>query len=148
MTDDGKRRTGFFHFLNYRIGRPMYWLCIALLVAASLGIGIFTKSNASSGFAFVWVMLYAWRLHDLGRSGWWGVGAVGAMLALMAVALVIGLQLFGPDDPRFEPTASIGMVVAGLLQLGFTVWLGCARGDEGPNRFGERTTLRVGRRTI
>jgi uncharacterized membrane protein YhaH (DUF805 family) len=146
MTDTAKAKRPQIY--SYRIGRPMYWACIVLVVLLSLGLGLVTKSNATSGLAVVWIMLYGWRLHDIGRSAWWGLGAVVAMLAIILVALTAAFKLYGADDPRFETTASIGMIVAFLLQLGFTIWLGCARGDEGPNRFGERTTMRLGRFTI
>lgn len=140
-----KKRANIFGF---RIGRPLYWLLIGLLVVLSLGLGLVTKSDASSGLAVVWAMLYAWRLHDIGRSGWWSVGAIAAMLLIMAAGLLIGLKLYGADGPRFETAASVGTILAGVLQLGFTIWLGCVRGDPGPNRFGERTTLKVAGRTL
>ncbi len=66
---------------------------------------------------------FSWRLHDVGRTGWWAAGV------LIAFELVAVLALF----------KSIPLEVAGgvyIVVLGLVILLGAVPGTPGPNKFG------------
>lgn len=127
-----------------RIGRARYWgLVVGLFVAGYLLSFI---PAASFGVTFAWLLLYAWRLHDFGRSGWWAVGVFVAVMALAIVGLVLNLDaaMFYLEGQGEAPTPEGNLVfvvfVGGalLIQLALTIWLGVVRGDAGENRYGDR----------
>lgn len=115
-----------------RAGRREYWLWVGMLTALGLIPGI---GSAAVG---LWILAYARRLHDLGRSGWWSLAPVGLAFMIGGAGVVIGVNL------------SVSILIAGVSSWVFNIWLGCQRGDEGTNRFGpppasDWRTLMVGR---
>ena len=78
-----------------------------------------------------WAVM-ARRLHDLDRSGWWQVPALGLALMVTLRAASLGLPNFQNPKPM-PPEIALGA----LLMLVFFVVIGAVRGDPGPNRFGD-----------
>jgi len=100
------------------------WLC---LVAAVTSISR-APGFEQPAFAMLLVFgahLYALRLHDVGRSGWWQLGLYAAQAAMVGLAGAIGL-----DPMRF------GLAFAAVVQLAFTAGLGALRGQPAANVFG------------
>lgn len=125
-----------------RCNKQQYWVMVMLLFAAPvLASTVHLPVEGSEAF---WLVLYARRLHDFGKTLWWAVGAI--LLSLVPVILLgaIAGESFrglilnqGVDDSGHRSLpylAAIGS--AFLIQHAFTVWLGLQKGDEGQNRFG------------
>lgn len=141
MTMHAKRR----NFLAGRSGRKEYWVSVILTVVLLLALTLLVPSRSSGGSAavVVWLLVFARRLHDIGRSGWWGVLAMLASAAPLILALVLGGPgmlgaLAGQDEPSGagELWLLVGLIGPLLIQFGFTLWLGLQKGDAGDNRFG------------
>lgn len=64
------------------------------------------------------------RLHDLGKTGWWVLGIGLLTVVIQAPAAVAG------------EAGVIFSLLAALISLGWTLWLGLAKGQAGENRFG------------
>lgn len=108
-----------------RIDRRLYWLGVCVLVPVStVGSLLSHRVGVSGGLTIFWIWLYARRLHDIGRSGWWQAAALGG---IAAVGLVLGL---------LHVSIGAATVVGGLVQLAFTGLLGAIPGDPEVNRFG------------
>ncbi|BDG70798.1 DUF805 domain-containing protein [Roseomonas fluvialis] len=88
------------------------------------------------------------RLHDRNRTGWW-IGAfylvsaaVGVIAFAMLAGVLVGMYEMRRDGvaPELAPAAILVLLAAGLVVLGFALWLfietGFLRGTLGPNRFG------------
>ncbi len=128
-----------------RAGRREWWIATLwnALVAALLGL----IPLVGGLLAFPWLVanwaVGARRLHDLHRSGWLQVvPTVLAMSAYIAVQVSENLgfirtkELMALDSPIKIALASIVAAVC-LVLLVFYAWLGFARGDKGPNHYGE-----------
>jgi uncharacterized membrane protein YhaH (DUF805 family) len=72
----------------------------------------------------IFIRIFAARLHDFGRSGWWQL--------ILYAALVGAIELVAATD---QP-AGVMLAVGLSLQLVFTIVLGVIPGNRGPNRFG------------
>jgi len=138
-----------FSIFARRSARKEYWLSVAGLILLSCLLAIFLPevTSLSNALLFPWIMVWMWRLHDIGKSGWY------AALPLIASALVVLAPLaFGGKKILFalagdqavlnDPSAPyelyafmlLGLVL--LIQMGFTAWLGWKPGDPAPNKFG------------
>ena len=109
-----------------RIDRKAFWIGSAVLAAFTLLCLFLPASIQMVRFVLFlgWMVLYAQRLHDIGRSGWWqGLMYLGMM--------VVGVGLVFANVPW-----ELAMIGAYLVQLAFTLWLGVVPGQPGPNRFG------------
>ncbi len=136
-----------FAYLSGRSGRAEFWIGIAMLFAVGIGLAVFQIAGASAVTTFLWIILWARRLHDLGKSGWTILIPVGLMLLASFAAFA-----FGGDElikvMRFAQTNAgeisehgvrlflIFACVIGVIQGGFTIWLGSKAGEPGNNRFG------------
>jgi uncharacterized membrane protein YhaH (DUF805 family) len=136
-----------FAYLNGRSSRAEYWIGIALLLLVGVGLALANVSGASGATTFLWIIVWARRLHDTGKSGW-------VILIPVALMLVVSIAAFtlGGDElmsaMRYSQTnngqvtergaylflAFVGVVL--LIQGGFTIWLGAKAGEPGNNRFG------------
>ena len=110
-----------------RIDRKGYWLAafvvFAGVVSVSFVLGI--HDGLAPLTTLLFIRIYASRLHDFGRSGWWQLLLYGIQIpAIVLVGTAAGLP----------PAASVG---AGFLtQLIFTAVVGAIPGNPGANRFG------------
>ena len=110
-----------------RIDRRTYWIATGAVFAIAFAVTFIP--GLARGIAplatLVFIRLFASRLHDFGRSGWW-------QLILYAVQVpTIVLLMTAADQPTGVASA------AGLfVQLVFTTVLGAIPGDRGDNRFG------------
>lgn len=136
-----------FAYLSGRSGRAEFWIGIAMLFVVGIGLALANISGASAVTTFLWVILWARRLHDLGKSGWTILIPVGLMLLVSVAAFA-----FGGDElvevMRYAQTSSGEISEHGarlflafacailVIQGGFTIWLGSRAGEPGSNRFG------------
>jgi uncharacterized membrane protein YhaH (DUF805 family) len=125
----------FFSFFG-RIGRAQYWkglgsgwlLTLLPIVILAANGGSDQWSLAIGLWAIVWyVALFAVaakRLHDVDMSGWWSLGAM----------IIFGMLSTSRQD------ALTSVVSVALFSA--IIWLGCARGTAGENRFGPEPVRR------
>src|SRR6185437_14805182 len=123
-----------------RLNRRPYWLMslmiVVVFVAVGSVLGIFSRMIGTSdtapalavvGLFFIpLIVALMWsslsisvrRLHDRDKSGWW-ILMFGVLPGVLGVLPVVGA----------------------LLSLPFSIWafveLGCLRGAQGPNKYGE-----------
>ncbi|HLZ83219.1 MAG TPA: DUF805 domain-containing protein [Caulobacteraceae bacterium] len=125
-----------------RCNKQQYWVMVALLfVAPVLANMVHLPVTGAEAF---WLVLYARRLHDFGKTLWWAVGVVLlSLVPLVLLAAVEGASFRdlilqqGVDDSGHRSLAYLAAIgCAFLIQHVFTVWLGLQKGDEGQNRFG------------
>jgi uncharacterized membrane protein YhaH (DUF805 family) len=78
------------------------------------------------------------RLHDLGLSGWWLPGSLLLLLVWSLIASLVSLFTFGPAVLKFGSAEFMTYAAAVMIWpvIG-TLWLHFAKGDEGPNNYGE-----------
>jgi len=119
---------------------------VVLAVQAVLAIGVWQVGIdlRSSGLmllnlGFVWLATTAVikRLHDLGLSGWWIIGALfGFLVWSMGLSLVAmtawGAEALLPGSAHF--TVCVALNIA--LVIAVTLWLHLAKGDAGDNAYG------------
>ena len=113
-------------FVGARMSRKIYWIAIAAVTLLSVGLSFLPGlGTASGGISLVFfIRIYATRLHDIGRSGWWQLGLYAVQIAA-AIAFAAG----GASIP-------IVTYAALLVQLIFTIVLGVIPGNPAVNRFG------------
>ena len=70
------------------------------------------------------------RLHDMNRSGWWILPSV--VFTLVATITTVVSAVSGSDNAIF----SVCDVCATIANLAAVVWLGFAKGTQGPNKYG------------
>jgi len=117
-----------------RMNRATYFAMLALIVAILTAIVSFDKKPPGVLEVLI-VFIGVPRLHDFGRSGWWIV----LIFTIEIAAIVVGLV--------FVPLADFG-IVAGLTVLlifAALIVLGCIKGDEAANAFGDPPTGLFGR---
>jgi uncharacterized membrane protein YhaH (DUF805 family) len=119
--------SAFAGFAGNRLDRKTYLIASAVLFALAVGLGFLPAVARGAGGAFTlfFIRLYAVRLHDLGRSGWWQVTVYGAQIVVLVGVLMAGGQ-----------STDLAVGAAFLIQLLFTGLLGVFPGQLGENRFG------------
>jgi len=136
-----------FAYLNGRSSRGEYWIGIALLLLVGVGLALANISGASAATTFLWILIWARRLHDIGKSGWVILIPMGLMIAVSIAAFALGGDEL-VNVMRYTQTNSgeisergaylflafVGVLL--LVQGGFTIWLGVKAGEPGSNRFG------------
>jgi uncharacterized membrane protein YhaH (DUF805 family) len=113
----------------------MYWIGV-VAVYSMFGLAMLAWSNfqpnyTASLIAGIWMLfwiiplfaLVAKRLHDLGFSAWWWIGANAALFVSILVRSAIAEQI-------------MTVVLGGGLIL-----VGCFRGVSGPNRFSDLSSI-------
>ena len=119
--------TGFSGLSGARMSRRTYWivvgvfltLVVGLSIAPGVGAGTLTTIGRATTVPLIWV--FARRLHDIGRSGWWQAPFYVVQILAVVAAAVEG----GPAS-----------LLAFGLQLIFTAVLGAIPGTAGDNKFG------------
>jgi uncharacterized membrane protein YhaH (DUF805 family) len=112
-----------------RINRPTYFLALVILTVIWTLMGIFQVRGPGE---FLILMLTIPRLHDIGKSGWW---AAGGILAVTVIALIGAFTLPGILHDDDLVGAAGGVLV--LVVMAVFVGLGCVRGQDGVNKYGE-----------
>ena len=137
-------------FTMGRWNRREYWIAIAIVLALAIALA-FTPIPAratNTGITVAWLIAWGRRLHDIGRSAWWGMVPLITMIVIVVAALFLGgpelRDALGATQAAADRTATekglveVGamFVVVMLIQFGFTLWLGIKRGDPEPNAWG------------
>ncbi len=109
-----------------RINRKAYWLSVGALCALAVGFSyvLGSQHGLSTLMTVFFIRIFASRLHDFGRSGWWQLVLYGTQL---------GVIIFLTKDG--QPTDGL-VGVALLIQFVFTAVLGLIPGNRDANRFG------------
>ena len=110
-----------------RIDRRLYWLAVVVLLSLSMLFSYVTHGarGLAGSFTLFWIWIYARRLHDIGRSGWWQAPMFGAVVVIVAVLMA-----------KLHWNAQVATGGAFLIQLAFTAVLGAIPSDPVENRFG------------
>ena len=89
--------------------------------------------------ALLWsaVAATAKRLHDIGRSAWWMLGGMFAIMAwcfivTTAMVLAFGAEALAPQGSGF----AVAFGATCLLALALLLWLHCQPGMPGANQYG------------
>jgi uncharacterized membrane protein YhaH (DUF805 family) len=111
-----------------RINRKTYWLTTGIIFALALSLS-YLPGVQGSGIRLLttvlFIRIFASRLHDIGRSGWWQLVLYGIQLLTLVLVGRVGGQPLG-----------VAVAAELLIQLIFTVVLGIIPGDTHANRFG------------
>ena len=143
----------FATLLNLRLGKRGYWNAVAVTITArillilAVAIGMYVSPGQTLPAAafyciFAWLSIdlwpaYAWRLHDLGRSGW----AAGPLLFGVATLGLFGFfgvltrAVAGANVPAWAILAQFGLIAAPIGSIAFTIWLGLVKSEDADNRF-------------
>jgi uncharacterized membrane protein YhaH (DUF805 family) len=113
--------------MGARMARKVYWIAVAILAGVVAGASFIPGIGAGVGNAFsiftLWI--FAVRLHDIGRSGWWQAAFFVVQILAVVLAAAVG---------HLAPGAAMGVGL--VLQGAFILALGLIPGAPGPNRFG------------
>jgi uncharacterized membrane protein YhaH (DUF805 family) len=132
-----------------RIGRQAFWIGWLVLLGVQVVAGWIPVIGHALGLValFAWVCLCSKRLHDMGRSGWWQVPPFALSLALVVGSVLwigVGAALAAITDgnPEVVALAGVGVLLIGIFvafvaMIGFTLWVGIAEGQPGENRYGQ-----------
>jgi uncharacterized membrane protein YhaH (DUF805 family) len=133
-----------------RIGKRDFWIGFLILFVANIVLSLIPVIGwlVSLALMYPMVCLYSKRLHDFGKTGWltlvpfvafFGAMVVGGLTGGMAL---LGMGAAGSDAAAASAAvAGLGMfgglmALAGLISLGFLLWVGLTNGDPGENRYG------------
>jgi uncharacterized membrane protein YhaH (DUF805 family) len=126
-----------------RTPRRDFWIGILGLTAAALFLGVIPVVGTVASFALLVpaAALTTKRLHDFGRSGWFGlVPLIPALLAGIIARLASGAMHDPATVGAAVAAAGLAAVLAFLamaISLAFLAWVGTRQGDVASNRFGE-----------
>ncbi|HXQ10890.1 MAG TPA: DUF805 domain-containing protein [Caulobacteraceae bacterium] len=114
-------------FAGARMNRVVFWRCWGLVAALAAALWLAPGLGRSAPYVALVLAarLYAVRLQDIGRSGWWQLGLYSAQGATIALAAAAGWDL-----------GTVGLGLALAAQAAFTLALGALPGEAGSNRFG------------
>lgn len=132
-----------------RIRRQHFWLGWLILLGVGVVLGWIPFLGALISIAMIWpnVAITVKRLHDMGHTGWltaipWAAGiiAVTAIIGTVVTTALANGSNWESDDPAVVwsmMAPSIGILaIAGLVQIGFLLWIGIVDSQPGDNRFG------------
>jgi uncharacterized membrane protein YhaH (DUF805 family) len=115
-----------FALLNGRLNRKFYWMVVAILIGAGIGLSFIPVIDKIVGWplTIAWITIFGRRLHDFDRSAWW--------LLLIIVPVFASVIFMAATGAQMEMALGVG----GLMQLLGTAILGAIPGSPGENRFG------------
>lgn len=140
--------TQLFLSADGRIGRQTFWIAVVILFVANSVLVMIPIIGWIINIVLIWsaIAVFAKRLHDFGRTGWWQVipatitfiGFTWAFIAFGAAMITGGM------DGQVDWMAMLwgaGAVMVGFLGMTvinvvFWLWVGLSRGDFGSNRYG------------
>lgn len=133
------------NYANFRgrARRKEFWYFLLMLFV----IALFAQIVYTLCFAYSPYIIYAvWlacllpyfavavrRLHDTGRSGWWGGGYLFVCIAVRAVDYFSGTADAAEDGAVWIQQMGTLLI---LLYLLFLLVVLCLKGDAGPNKYG------------
>lgn len=143
-----------------RIGRQDFWVGWLILFFGGWMLHLLPVIGTLIWLVsiYCWVVLYAKRLHDFGRSGWWalipvasnaiGFALVLGLIVVAVVALVAGHAAYADTTGWWAAGPVLGgaagvAAIAGVLcvvHLLFLLWVGLTPGTPGRNRYGDPCT--------
>jgi uncharacterized membrane protein YhaH (DUF805 family) len=136
-------------FFTGRSNRQEYWISVALLFAAAAVLDVLHMQNAIAAVSIMWVITWMRRLHDIGKPGWWALIPILLIVAVVFIGFALGGEPLVKALTAIEAMQTnyaipdnvvyllLGIGIASVvIQLGFTIWLGAKKGDDGSNRFG------------
>ena len=132
---DGRASLSTRAALGDRVSRRRYWITIAVMLGSYAALSLLAGVGRLDGVPFAVVfMLSRGRLHDIGLSGWWSLGAMPAAVVLELTREnlpLLGYSLLHGLSPP------VGALLCGLaLTVGLLVWLGIEPGEPPDNRYG------------
>jgi uncharacterized membrane protein YhaH (DUF805 family) len=138
-----------------RISRKDFWIAVLILMVAWALAPLFHILAPVIWLLllFPWICVFAKRLHDFGKSGWFialpfvvGIAAVTLGLMVGGFAALGAMSAMAVGGPGSWAMAMGGLGVmlgflclAGIAKLIFVLWVGLSPGDPGPNAYGPPT---------
>ena len=137
-----------------RIGRREFWIAALILFIAWIVSHLFhiLAPLIWIGLLYVWICVYAKRLHDFGKSAVMILAPFVVIFIALAAAVVFGGlgvigMLVAAAMHGLEPSSwtvmfgglgvmVICLTVAGLAKIIFLLWVGLSPGDAGTNQYG------------
>jgi len=142
-----------------RIGRQEFWIGFLILLVANVIIGAILNAMGhnnlinllrlivSIALCYCSVCVYSKRLHDMGKSGWLQLVVWGVWIVALIAAVVLGGAAFmatmsggtgagGTAALAALGTAMMPLLLAGLVGLGFLIWVGVTPSQPGDNAYG------------
>ncbi|MBS0296797.1 MAG: DUF805 domain-containing protein [Proteobacteria bacterium] len=146
-----------------RIGRQSFWIAFLILFVANMILGAIIGAMGQNNlanllrlvvnlvFCYFWVCVYSKRLHDMGKSGWLQLVVWAVWIVALVAAVVLGGAAFmaamsgGAGAGNGAALAAMGSVMlplalAGLVSLGFLIWVGVTPSQPGDNAYGPSPT--------
>lgn len=136
-------------FFTGRSNRQEYWISVALLFVAAAVLDVLHMQNAIAAVSIMWVITWMRRLHDIGKPGWWALIPILLIVAVVFIGFALGgeplvkaLTAIEAMQTNYAVPDNVVYLLLGIgiasvvIQLGFTIWLGAKKGDDGSNRFG------------
>lgn len=141
-------KTALFSFQG-RLRRQHFWISWLICLGIGVVAGWIPFLGILISLALIWpnLAITVKRLHDIGRTGWLAaipfvVGVVGiiGIFATIGTAYMTNYAAIENEDPAaifglLGPSIGIVLLI-GLIQLGFLIWIGVTDSQRGDNRFG------------
>lgn len=128
-----------------RIGKKDFWIGFLILFVTGIILSFLPIIGQIAGLLLIYpnVCVFSKRLHDFGKTGWLAaVPFVIGLVAGIAVAVTGGAALLsGGAGMEADALAAVGsaglvMLLAFVAYIGFVLWVGLSKGDEGTNQYG------------
>jgi uncharacterized membrane protein YhaH (DUF805 family) len=134
---------------NGRIGRQEFWVGFLILLGVGVVLNFVPLIGPLIGLVTIWcwIVLYAKRLHDMGKSGWLQMIPIGVGMAATVMAGISGgmaIVAAAAQGDNVDPMTMIAGLGGAALFLGgaclvgfiFLLWVGLSGGQAGDNRYG------------